>query len=104
MKITTTRKEYNNTPYYLICFETDAKTAIYRTDKLKTKLTFNDLFKVSINDVEFSNFGGELACLDYSPNTDKLKYWAAKFLEEISAMDLMLIDNEIRERIDSNAE
>ena len=104
MKITTLKKEYNYIPYYLISFETDAKSALFRIDKLKTKLTFDDLQKVTINETTFNNYMGELCCLDYSPYNDKLKYWAIKFIEEIFAMDLVIIDNEIKERNNSNKE
>lgn len=98
MIITTTQKEFNNKSFYLISFNTDAKLALFRIDKLTTKLTYDDLQKVVINDITFSNFMGDLCCLDYSPYTDKAKYWAIKFIEVIFAMDLEIVNNEIKER------
>lgn len=104
MKITTTRKEFNNKSFYLISFNTDAKSALFRIDNLTTKLTYDDLQKITINDTTFSNYMSELCCLDYSPDTDKLKYWAIKFIEEIFAMDLEIVNNEIKERNNSDEE
>ena len=104
MKITTTRKEFNNKSFYLISFNTDAKSALFNVDNLKTKLTYDDLQKITINDITFSKYMGELCCLDYSPYSDKLKYWAIKFIEEIFAMDLEIVNNEIKERNNSDEE